>query len=117
MKFVGMRPVVVHGGGKDITRLTEKLGIQSQVRGWIEGHRLADNGSCRNGSWRKDQQRTGKHNPTVGRTGRGISGKDGGLLEATRVTSKTGKDIGFVGKVSKVNTAVLDILIKNNSSQ
>ena len=37
MKFVGMRPVVVHGGGKDITRLTEKLGIRSQ---FVDGLRV-----------------------------------------------------------------------------
>jgi acetylglutamate kinase len=42
----------------------------------------------------------------------GLSGKDGGMLEATRVKSKTGKDIGYVGKVSKVNTSLLDILDK-----
>jgi acetylglutamate kinase len=39
MKFVGMRPVVVHGGGKDITVLTEKMGIRSQ---FVDGLRVTD---------------------------------------------------------------------------
>jgi acetylglutamate kinase len=42
----------------------------------------------------------------------GLSGKDGNMLQATRMKSKTGKDIGFVGRVSKVNTSILDILDK-----
>jgi acetylglutamate kinase len=40
----------------------------------------------------------------------GLSGKDGAMLEASRMKSKSGKDIGFVGRVSKVNTAVLETL-------
>ncbi len=112
MKFVGMRPVVVHGGGKDITRLTEKLGIHSQ---FVDGLRVTDLPTMEvvemvlGGKINKELVSTIQG---LGGQAVGLSGKDGGLLEATRVTSKTGKDIGFVGKVSKVNTALLDILDK-----
>ena len=112
MKFVGMRPVVVHGGGKDITRLTEKLGIRSR---FVDGLRVTDLPTMEV----VEMVLGGKINKELvsiiqqlGGQAVGLSGKDGGLLQATRVTSKTGKDIGFVGKVSKVNTAVLDILDK-----
>ncbi len=112
MKFVGMRPVVVHGGGKDITRLTEKLGIHSQ---FVDGLRVTDLPTMEvvemvlGGKINKELVSMIHH---LGGQAVGLSGKDGAMLEASRVTSKTGKDIGFVGKVSKVNTAILEILDK-----
>jgi acetylglutamate kinase len=112
MKFVGMRPVVVHGGGKDITKLTEKLGIRSR---FVDGLRVTDLPTMEI----VEMVLGGKINKELvsmihqlGGQAVGLSGKDGGMLEASRVTSKTGKDIGYVGRVSKVNTAVLDILDK-----
>jgi acetylglutamate kinase len=112
MKFVGMRPVVVHGGGKDITRLTEKLGIHSQ---FVDGLRVTDLPTMEvvemvlGGKINKELVATIQQ---LGGQAVGLSGKDGGMLEASRVKSKSGKDIGFVGKVSKVNTAILEILDK-----
>lgn len=110
MKFVGMRPVVVHGGGKDITRLTEKLGIHSK---FVDGLRVTDLPTMEV----VEMVLGGKINKELvsvihqlGGAAVGLSGKDGAMLEATRVTSKSGKDIGFVGKVAKVNTAVLETL-------
>jgi acetylglutamate kinase len=112
MKFVGMRPLVVHGGGKDITRLTEKMGIRSR---FVDGLRVTDLPTMEV----VEMVLGGKINKELvsmihqlGGQAVGLSGKDGGMLEASRVTSRTGKDIGYVGKVSKVNTAVLDILDK-----
>jgi len=112
MKFAGMRPVVVHGGGKDITKVTEKLGIHSR---FVDGLRVTDLPTMEvvemvlGGKINKELVSTIQQ---LGGQAVGLSGKDGGMLEASRVKSKTGKDIGFVGKVSKVNTAVLDILDK-----
>lgn len=112
MKFVGMRPVVVHGGGKDITRLTEKLGIRSQ---FVDGLRVTDLPTMEvvemvlGGKINKELVSTIQQ---LGGQAVGLSGKDGAMLQATRVKSKTGKDIGYVGKVSKVNTSILEILDK-----
>ena len=112
MKFVGMRPVVVHGGGKDITRVTEKLGIKSR---FVDGLRVTDLSTVEvvemvlGGTINKELVSTIQQ---LGGQAVGLSGKDGAMLQATRVKSKSGKDIGYVGKVSKVNTAVLDILDK-----
>jgi acetylglutamate kinase len=112
MKFVGMRPVVVHGGGKDITRVTEKLGIKSR---FVDGLRVTDLSTVEvvemvlGGKINKELVSTIQQ---LGGQAVGLSGKDGAMLQATRMRSKSGKDIGYVGKVSKVNTAVLDILDK-----
>jgi acetylglutamate kinase len=110
MKFVGMRPVVVHGGGKDITRLTDKLGIRSK---FVDGLRVTDLPTMEV----VEMVLGGKINKELvsvihqlGGSAVGLSGKDGAMLEAARLRSKSGKDIGFVGKVAKVNTAVLETL-------
>ncbi len=110
MKFVGMRPVVVHGGGKDITRLTEKMGIHSK---FVDGLRVTDLPTMEI----VEMVLGGKINKELvsvihqlGGSAVGLSGKDGAMLEASRIKSKSGKDIGFVGKVAKVNTAVLETL-------
>jgi len=112
MKFVGMRPVVIHGGGKDITALTEKMGIRSQ---FVDGLRVTDLPTMEvvemvlGGKINKELVSTIQQ---LGGQAVGLSGKDGAMLQTTRVKSKTGKDIGYVGKVSKVNTSILDILDK-----
>ncbi len=110
MKFVGMRPLVVHGGGKDITKATERLGIRSR---FVDGLRVTDIPTM------KVVERVlgGKINKQLvslihqlGGRAVGLTGKDGAMLQASRMKSKSGKNIGFVGKVSKVNTAVLQSL-------
>lgn len=112
MKFVGMRPVVVHGGGKDITALTEKMGIRSQ---FVDGLRVTDLPTMKvvemvlGGKINKELVSTIQQ---LGGQAVGLSGKDGAMLQATRVKSKTGKDIGYVGRVYKVNTSILDLLDK-----
>jgi len=110
MKFVGMRPVVVHGGGKDITRATEKLGIRSQ---FVDGLRVTDLPTMKV----VEKVLGGKINKqlvalihSLGGRAVGLSGKDGAMLQANRIKSKSGKNIGFVGKVAKVNMAVLNSL-------
>lgn len=112
MKFVGMRPVVVHGGGKDITTLTEKMGIRSQ---FVDGLRVTDLPTMEIVEMvlgRKINKELVSTIQQLGGQAVGLSGKDGAMLQATRVKSKTGKDIGYVGKVSKVNTSILDLLDK-----
>jgi acetylglutamate kinase len=110
MKFVGMKPVVVHGGGKDISRITEKLGIRSQ---FVDGLRVTDLPTMEV----VEMVLGGKINKELvsvihqlGGQAVGLSGKDGAMLQASKVKSKSGKDLGFVGKVSRVNTSILDIL-------
>jgi len=110
LKYVGLRPVVVHGGGKDISRMLEKLKIPTK---FIDGLRFTDAATMEV----VEMVLGGKINKELvnvihqlGGQAVGLSGKDGHMLEAVKIKSRTGKDIGFVGKVAKVNTRVLETL-------
>jgi acetylglutamate kinase len=107
MKFVGMRPVVVHGGGKDITQALEKLGIPSR---FVDGLRVTDLPTMKVVEkilvGKINQELVGMINH-LGARAVGLSGKKRDFLRAVRVSSKNGKDIGYVGKVTQVNTEVL----------
>ncbi|HVZ81993.1 MAG TPA: acetylglutamate kinase [bacterium] len=108
MKFVGMRPIVVHGGGKDITKAVEAMGIKPR---FVDGLRVTDQATMKvvekvlAGTINKELVHLVHE---LGGRAIGLSGKDAGMLQVDRVRSRTGKDIGFVGKVKKVNTAVLE---------
>jgi len=107
MRMVGMRPVVVHGGGPQISALMNRLGKISEFR---DGLRVTDAETV-------DIARmvlVGQVNPQLvaainvhGGLAVGVSGGDGGLLRATARHA----DLGYVGDVSSVNPAILDGLI------
>jgi acetylglutamate kinase len=108
MKFVGMRPVVVHGGGKDISKAVENLGLKPR---FVDGLRVTDPPTMKvvekilAGTINKELVRLIHE---LGGRAIGLSGKDAGMLQAKRIKSRSGKDIGFVGRVAQVNTAVLE---------
>ena len=113
MKRIGMRPVVVHGGGNSITSLMERLGKKAS---FVDGLRVTDGETAQiaemvlSGSISKElvQCLQGQGINAVG-----INGKDGDTLIA-RKKLNNGKDLGFVGEVMKVNTALLDSLMAND---
>jgi len=110
MRSVGMRPVVVHGGGPQITDLMNRLGKVSEFRG---GLRVTDAETV-------DIARMvlrGQVNPQVvsainvhGPLAVGVSGEDAGLLEATA----RHPDLGFVGDVTRVNPSILERLLNED---
>jgi len=110
MRAVGMRPVVVHGGGPQITELMNRLGKVSEFRG---GLRVTDAETV-------DIARMvlrGQVNPQVvsainvhGPLAVGVSGEDAGLLEATA----RDPDLGFVGDVTRVNPSILERLLNED---
>jgi len=110
LKYVGTRPIVVHGGGKDITQMLDRLSIPSK---FVDGLRVTDEATMEvvemvlGGKINKEIVNT-LHK--MGGEAVGLSGKDGRMLMAERVRSKGGKDIGFVGKVKSVNLSVLKTL-------
>ena len=123
MKAVGMNPVVVHGGGPQIAELLEKLNLESR---FIDGMRVTDAATMDvvemvlGGSVNKEI--VSLLNQMGGRA-IGITGKDGRLIEATKltVTRKTPGmqapeiiDIGHVGEVRHVNTDVVDVLLRSD---
>jgi len=118
LRLVGMKPVVVHGGGSEISRHLARLGMKAE---FVDGHRVTDEATMEIAK----MVLVGKVNKEIvglinrhGGTAVGISGEDGRLL---RVTPKlhqdeAGKDVdlGFVGEVEEVNTEVLDLLAEAN---
>ena len=110
MKFVGINPVVVHGGGPEINRMLDKVGIKSSFHG---GLRITDAESMEI----VEMVLAGKAGKAIAAdiTMQGIpavslSGKDAGLLKVNKLMPG-GVDIGFVGEVSEVNTALITALI------
>ncbi len=107
LQHLGLKIIVVHGGGKEITALAEKLDIKSQ---FVAGRRVTDEQML-------DVVKmvlAGKINKEiVCKLNRqnvkaiGISGQDGNLLECRKYYLETGEDIGWVGKIIEVNTDLL----------
>ena len=112
LKLVGFKPIIVHGGGKEISRWVNKAGMEAK---FVNGLRVTDKDTMEIA-----EMVLGKVNKdlvtmveALGVSSVGISGKDGGLLQCTKKLSN-GEDIGFVGEVTKVNPKILyDLLEKD----
>ena len=112
LKLVGFKPIIVHGGGKEISRWVGKVGMEPK---FINGLRVTDEATME-----LAEMVLGKVNKELvqlvqglGVRAIGVSGKDGGLLKVTKKYSG-GEDIGFVGEVQKVNAEILwDLLEKD----
>ena len=112
LKLVGFKPIIVHGGGKEISRWVEKSGMEPH---FINGLRVTDEPTMEivemvlnkvNKSLVTLVEKLGVH-------AAGISGKDGGLLTVKKKYSN-GEDIGFVGEITDVNPKILyDLLEKD----
>jgi acetylglutamate kinase len=113
LHFVGLRPVVVHGGGPQISHLAGELGIESA---FIGGLRVTDAAMM-------DVVRMallGQVNPEVvglvqaaGAPAVGVAGTDAGLLQVRAATGPGGEDLGFVGEIDEVRTGYLTDLLSD----
>ena len=112
LKLVGFKPIIVHGGGREISRWVGKVGMEAK---FINGLRVTDKDTMEIA-----EMVLGKVNKelvtlvqTLGVKAVGISGKDGGLLKCHKKLSN-GEDIGYVGEVEEVNPKILlDLLEKD----
>ncbi len=112
LKLVGFKPIIVHGGGKEISKWLEKVNIKPE---FYNGLRVTDEATME-----VAEMVLGKVNKDLVRmveelqiNAIGISGKDGGLLKVEKKLSD-GKDIGYVGEIKEVNPKVLyDLLEKD----
>lgn len=112
LKLVGFKPIIVHGGGKEISRWVGKVGRESR---FINGLRVTDAETMEIAEMvlNKVNKSLVSMVQELGVKAVGISGKDGGLLECDKKYSD-GQDIGFVGDIKKVNPKVLyDLLEKD----
>jgi acetylglutamate kinase len=111
MKYVGMHPIVVHGGGPEINGLLDRLNLESN---FVNGMRVTDEKTMEV----VEMVLGGKVNKEIvaginasGGKAIGISGKDGELIIAKKMQNND--DLGFVGKVEKINPAIIETLIIN----
>lgn len=112
LKLVGFKPIIVHGGGKEISKWVGKVGMEPK---FINGLRVTDTETMEVAEMvlGKVNKSLVQHVEELGVRAIGISGKDGGLLKVEKKYSD-GKDIGFVGEVKEVNAKILyDLLEKD----
>ncbi|MDP9346164.1 MAG: acetylglutamate kinase [Actinomycetota bacterium] len=108
LKYVGLNPIVVHGGGPEITAFMERLGLPVQ---FVGGLRVSDPDTVEVAK----MVLVGKVNKDiVGRLNRqgqsavGLSGDDGQLFRVARQAGPGGEDVGFVGRIEHVDVDVLN---------
>ncbi|MGB2939023.1 MAG: acetylglutamate kinase [Candidatus Dormiibacterota bacterium] len=114
LRYVGMNPVVVHGGGAEISAMQERFGLESK---FVEGLRVTDEASM-------DVVKmvlTGKVNPDIvaalnglGGQAVGMSGEDGPSILVKPMSSLNGEDLGFVGEVAQVNAEPITALLERS---
>lgn len=113
LKYVGMNPIVVHGGGNEINKMLDRLKIQPK---FVEGLRVTDQATMDV----VQMVLTGNINKnivsnlcTMGGKAIGLCGKDANLITAKKLETENGVDYGYVGEVTNVNTKLLDTLSRD----
>ncbi len=108
LKYVGLNPIVVHGGGPEISAYMERLGLPVE---FVGGLRVSDASTVEVAK----MVLMGKVNKEIvlrlnrhGQPAVGLCGDDGSLFRASRRTAPDGEDIGFVGRIERVNVGVIE---------
>jgi acetylglutamate kinase len=112
LKLVGFKPIIVHGGGKAISRHIDRLGMKTQ---FVNGLRVTDAETLDAAEMvlNSVNKKLVQIVEQLGVRAIGISGKDGNLLKVKKKLSD-GEDIGYVGEVTEVNSDILlDLLEKD----
>ena len=112
LKLVGFKPIIVHGGGKEISRWVNKVGMEAR---FVNGLRVTDAPTMEIAEMvlNKVNKSLVQMVQELGVKAVGISGKDGGLLKVKKKYSN-GEDIGFVGEITEVTPKILyDLLEKD----
>ncbi len=113
MNFMGINVVIVHGGGKHITEISQRLGIKSE---FVNGLRVTDSETM----MVTQMVLAGLINKDIvadinlhGSKACGLSGKDGSLILAKKKSDDDGVDYGFVGEIISINSDLLNIMRDN----
>lgn len=112
LKLVGFKPIIVHGGGKEISRWVGKVGKDAK---FVNGLRVTDEETMEIAEMvlGRVNKRLVTMVQELGVKAVGISGKDGGMIQVDKKYAG-GEDIGFVGEIKKVNPKILyDLLEKD----
>lgn len=112
LKLVGFKPIIVHGGGKEISKWVEKVGMEAE---FVNGLRKTDAATMEIAEMvlSKVNKSLVQLVESLGVNAIGVSGKDGGMLKVEKKLSN-GQDIGYVGEITEVNPKILyDLLEKD----
>lgn len=112
LKLVGLKPIIVHGGGKEITRWASLSGIESE---FYQGLRVTDKetmGIAEMVLNKVNKELVGLMQK-MGVNAVGLCGKDGNMIRCSKKTPG-GRDIGYVGEVEKVNADLLETLMERD---
>ena len=112
LKLVGFKPIIVHGGGQEISRWVSKVGKEPQ---FINGLRVTDGETMELAEMvlNKVNKELVALVESLGVKAVGVSGKDGNLLKVEKKFSN-GQDIGFVGNITEVNPKILSDLLEKD---
>ena len=111
LKSVGLLPIVVHGGGPEISRALERLGGKPE---FIDGLRVTHASDLKVVEMVLTGQISTELVTRLNRSGAnavGLSGKDGGLLRAQKLIREDGKDLGQVGELLEVNASLVNLML------
>jgi acetylglutamate kinase len=112
LKTIGFKPIVVHGGGKEINKWVDRLGMKST---FVNGLRVTDELTMEVVEMvlSKVNKELVQIMDSVGVKAVGISGKDGGMLKVSKF-SPNNLDIGYVGKIEQVDINLIKTLLDND---
>ena len=112
LKLVGFKPIIVHGGGREISRWVGKVGMEAK---FVNGLRVTDKDTMEIAEMvlAKVNKELVNYVQSLGVRAVGISGKDGGLLKCKKKLSG-GEDIGYVGEVTEVDPKILHDLLEKD---
>ena len=112
LKLTGFKPIIVHGGGKEISRWVNRVGMEPR---FVNGLRVTDEETMEVAEMvlNKVNKNLVRMVEELGVRAIGISGKDGGLLRVEKKYSE-GEDIGFVGNIREVDATILNDLLEKD---
>ena len=112
LKLVGMKPIIVHGGGKEISKWVRLMGKEPE---FAEGFRVTDDDTMEVAEMvlNKVNKHLVQMMEKLGVRAAGISGKDGGTIICDKKLVN-GRDIGYVGDVREVTPELIDTLLEND---
>ncbi|SFR86292.1 acetylglutamate kinase [Anaeromicropila populeti] len=112
LKLVGMKPIIVHGGGKEISKWLNVVGKEAK---FVQGLRVTDDETMEIAEMvlNRVNKNLVQMIEQLGVKAVGISGKDGGTLKVNKKLV-AGEDIGFVGDIKEVDASLIDTLLDND---
>ncbi|MCD8078410.1 MAG: acetylglutamate kinase [Lachnospiraceae bacterium] len=112
LKLVGFKPIIVHGGGKDISKWVSRAGMEPR---FVNGLRVTDAATMEIAEMVLNRVNKGlvQKVEALGVHAVGLSGKDGGMLKVTKKLS-AGQHIGFVGEIESVDPKIITDLLEKD---